>query len=66
MLHVNPVSYGALVREVREQRNLSQVEAASELNVSLRTIQNWETQDSTPWPRHRRAILAWLNGQEAA
>lgn len=66
MLHVKVEHYGEAVRAERERRNLSQVEAAAEIGVSERTLQAWENEGVTPWPRHRRAILAWLEEREAA
>ena len=66
MLRVKPTSWGQTVRAERNRRHLSQKEAADELNVSERTLQSWEIGDVTPWPRHRRAIVAWLEQEEAA
>lgn len=66
MLRVKPTSWGETVKSERDRRHLSQREAAAELGVSERTLQGWEIDDVTPWPRHRRAILAWLEQEEAA
>lgn len=65
MLHVNPTSFGQVVRAERDRRHLSQKEAAEEIGVSMRTLQEWEIADAVPQPKHRRAIIAWL-GQEVA
>lgn len=51
-------------REV--QLNLSQREAAAQIGVSVRTLQNWEAGTSYPWPKHRRALVEFLNGSPAA
>lgn len=48
-----------------ENRNLSKREAAEQLGVSERTVIYWSSvQAPTPQPRHRRAIVAWLDGNE--
>lgn len=60
MLRVKPSSYGEAVRAERARRNLTQEEAALELDVSERTLQAWENEDVVPWPRHRRRILEWI------
>lgn len=39
---------GQQVRKLRQQCNLSQVELASQLGVSVRTIKNWEGDISDP------------------
>lgn len=66
MLRVKPTSFGDAVRAERTRRNLSQAEAAAQLGVSERTLQGWETEDVTPWPRHRRAIMEWIASDEEA
>ena len=70
MLHVNLTEYGLAIREERNRRNLTQVEAAREINVPVRTLQSWEAGEVVPWARHRRMIVAWLrendDGEEAA
>lgn len=53
--------------EAIQRRHLSQREAAEQLGVSERTIAYWFSGAApTPQPRHRRAIVAWLNGDEDA
>jgi len=52
---------GKRIREHRTRLNLSQIETAARLGVSERTIQNWESGLSFPWPRHRRVIAQFLN-----
>ena len=66
MLRVKPGSYGDAVRATRDRRNLSQAEAAREIGVSERTLQGWEIADVVPQPRHRRAILEWLDDEDEA
>lgn len=66
MLRVNPLSFGRAVRTERDRRNLSQKEAALELGVSERTLQDWEAKDVVPQPRHRRAIIEWVGAEDAA
>ena len=66
MLHVNPPS-GQELREERERRDLTQVEAALEVGVSLRTWQVWESDGEViPQPRHRRRLREWLTAEEVA
>jgi transcriptional regulator with XRE-family HTH domain len=55
---------GERVREARERRLLTQEEAAAQIGVAPRTLQNWEAGAVTPRVKHQRAILAWL--EEAA
>jgi transcriptional regulator with XRE-family HTH domain len=54
------------IRDRRGELHLSQREAADLLGVSVRTLQNWEAGGSFPWPRHRRVIETFLNGEVAA
>jgi DNA-binding transcriptional regulator YiaG len=65
MLRVKPVSLGEVVKKAREERHYSQAEVGQILSVSTRTVQNWEA-GAKPQPRHRRAILAWVNEEKAA
>ena len=58
----SPVLIDELAQRIRSTRIkalLSQVEAAAELGVSVRTWQGWES-GTMPWPRHRRALAAWF------
>jgi transcriptional regulator with XRE-family HTH domain len=51
--------------EEMQRRHLTQRETAQELGVSYRTIQTWFSRGvPTPQPRHRRAIIAWLERGE--
>ena len=47
---------GKRVKAHRILLHLSQREAAQELGVSPRTLQNWEAGQTVPWPKHRRAL----------
>jgi transcriptional regulator with XRE-family HTH domain len=49
------------IKERRRELHLSQREAAELVGVSERTWQNWESGDSFPWPRHRRALDAFFS-----
>jgi len=40
--------------------DLTQVELAARLNVSPRTVQNWEANVGTPRAKHRRAFAEFL------
>jgi transcriptional regulator with XRE-family HTH domain len=53
------------LRERRDELHLSQREAADRVGVSLRTWQNWEAGESFPWPKHRRALDAFLTAEAA-
>jgi transcriptional regulator with XRE-family HTH domain len=59
--------FGPELRAERERRHLTQEEAAAQVGVSTRAWQLWET-DGTLVPRakHRRALIKWLTGEEAA
>jgi transcriptional regulator with XRE-family HTH domain len=63
-------TFGELGQTLREEitsRHLSQREAAIEIGVSYRTLQSWLSDtEIVPQPKHRRAILAWLNERAAA
>ena len=51
---------GEQVKAHRIRLNLSQREAAERLGISLRTLQNWEAGTTFPWPKHRRALVRFL------
>lgn len=48
------------LRAVRAARDLSQEDLARALDVSVRTIQNWEA-GMTPTRKHRRRIRSFLD-----
>ena len=52
------------IREARSSANLTQQELADRLGVSSRTVQGWEAGTVLPQPRHRRALLAFLDEQK--
>ncbi len=55
------------MRDTIAARHLAQHEAAAQLGVSKRTLENWLTgKIAVPQPRHRRAIIAWLADEAAA
>lgn len=56
---------GQRLKERRKALHLSQPEAAVQLGVSPRTLQNWEAGASFPWPKHRRAVAAFLEERAA-
>jgi len=41
---------------LRSRHNLTQAELARKLNVSLRSVQNWEREEHKPWPSLLRKI----------
>ena len=50
----------AKIKARREELYLTQSEAAAIVGVSQRTWQNWEAGTAFPWPKHRRALDAFL------
>lgn len=56
----------ARLREIAEERHLTQRELAEQVGVSERTISYWFTTDTVPQKRYRRALTAWLEANEAA
>jgi transcriptional regulator with XRE-family HTH domain len=48
------------LREVTEEKHLTQREVAEQLGVSERTVSYWFTTDTTPQKRYRRALAEWL------
>jgi transcriptional regulator with XRE-family HTH domain len=53
------------LRQAISERHLTQKEAAKEIGVAERTIQAWLGDDAIiPHPRHRRALVAWLERDE--
>jgi len=65
-----PLTFGTLIDQLRQEifeRHLTQREAAEEIGVSERTLQYWLGDDEVvPRAVHRRAVIAWLEGREAA
>ena len=59
-LRVKCVPLGERVRETRRERLLTQEDAAREIGVAPRTLQNWEAGSVTPRAKHQRKILDWL------
>lgn len=58
---------GAELRDVRESRHLTQKEAATQVGVSTRVWQLWESDEPpTPRAKHRRALVDWLAPEEVA
>ena len=58
---------GGRIRAVRERRGLTQDEAAQELGILTRSLQDYELGNAAPrlGPRRRR-VLAWLTQHEEA
>ena len=54
------------IRRVREERMLTQEEAAAQIGVASRTYQNWEAGNVTPRAKHQRALVEWLQQDEVA
>jgi DNA-binding transcriptional regulator YiaG len=59
------VKFGLSIREARNAKNLTQGELADLLNVSTRTVQNWES-GMVPRASHRRALLDLFDDVEVA
>lgn len=59
-LRVKCVPLGERVRETRDERLLTQQEAAKQIGVAPRTLQNWEAGAVVPRAKHQRRILEWL------
>ena len=57
---------GDRLRKVRLRKNLSQEEVAYELGLPVRSYKGYESGRNLAHYRRRRAILAWLEKQEAA
>lgn len=49
--------------QMRDDDELTQVGAAGEIGVSVRTVQNWLLTDTTPQKRHRPLLRRWLEGR---
>lgn len=56
---------GRRIREVRGRCSLTQEEAAAELGIPARSLQDYEAGKALPRPGRRRRILAWLAEHEA-
>lgn len=52
------------LREIAEERHLTQRELAQELGVSERTVSYWFTSDTVPQKRYRKVLSEWI-GQAA-
>ena len=64
-LRVKCVPIGERVKAKRDERYLTQEEAASQMGVAPRTLQNWEAGKVIPRAKHQRRILEWLEEQAA-
>jgi transcriptional regulator with XRE-family HTH domain len=51
---------GEALRRARKHLHLSQLEAASQLHISMTTYQRWEWGKAVPQPYHRRVIEAFF------
>ena len=45
---MNPYVTGAAIKQLREQRNLTQAELADRIGVSAKTVSKWETAKGLP------------------
>lgn len=57
---------GSELKQERDRRHLTQDEAAEQVGVSTRTWQLWELGAVMPRAKHRRALIDWLNSDQAA
>ena len=58
---------GPILRAAREHAHLSQEDLAEILQVTVRTVQQWESEDApAPWPRHRAALQKFIAAQVTA
>lgn len=55
---------GDRLRAVRDTRSITQEELALELDVSVRSLQDYERGEAFPRPKTRRRILTWLAEHE--
>ena len=67
MPHVNTLPLGQELANIRRSRLLTQAKLASDLGVSLRSIQAWES-GNRPSLAHARKLLDWVrwDTEEAA
>lgn len=54
-----------LMLRARGERHLTQAEAATELQVTIKTVQNWESGRSYPNALHRRKLVEWATSADA-
>ena len=53
------------MKELREQRGLTQAQVADKLNVDRSAVTKWETGGSTPLRKYRSALCELLGCTEA-
>jgi DNA-binding transcriptional regulator YiaG len=58
MKPTSKISFGNLVRQWREARQLSRVDASKRLGIPLRTLESWEYGDRTPRGHYKRILEA--------
>lgn len=52
------------LREAFEAENLTYEQVAAALNVDRKTVQRWVTEGRTPYPKHRRGVVALVGVPE--
>lgn len=52
-----------IIKEYRETKGISQVQAAAELEVSIDVYVSWEARKRIPRPENMKKIIAWSGGK---
>jgi ribosome-binding protein aMBF1 (putative translation factor) len=50
--------FGAIIRQARNNRGITQGGLAELIEVEDRTVQRWETEESIPWPICQEKLIA--------
>src|SRR5947199_9366279 len=55
------VRFGKILRGLREDQNMSQMELANAMDVAPLTIYRWESGESLPYPIYRRKLCDFFD-----
>ena len=59
-INISPVNFAIRLKELRENRNLTQAELAEQLNVGISTVGMWESTQRTPTAKMLLKLISFF------
>ena len=60
-INISPVNFAIRLKELRENRNLTQAELAEQLNIGISTIGMWESTQRTPTAKMLLKLISFFD-----